>query len=547
MSYLPHSFHRFNTRFISIAALCCLLVFPVLWIASYGEAARTSSGRSSASTLARKGGDKHTSIIRFIDPSLAPQSFGIVLTPVNGPFNGSIGISHHQPTNKVLSSTFSPSGQPHNFELIAADGSRTGFTNVAGISGELRIATARDDGQGISLGGFAPGEVFTGTDVAGVIARIKADGFSIQNPWVILPAEAGLNGGLHVDRTGVFGGDLIAVTTAGSVWRISASGQPTMLANLGTRLEGVTVVPNDIDAYGPWAGKVLTGAKDEGVVYAIDADGVTTSYNLGINPEDIIVIPAHENFYGVDPAGQKIWGAEANAFATIIGDVLVAQEAPGTLSRVHWNGVEFEISQIAAVTQWKQISFSPAGIAPIAAARQVFDKIAIVRHAPAINSGRVEGALWQLTGEATTLDGTDVITSDLLVPGTPAVSVSGSANYQGTIAGAEDTQPSGYPITITGNATLRHLITRTSPIQLEVVQTPPAPTGTRDVVLSQTSQSAGDFATLRNLTLIGRAGAVAVPPGTYGAFAAGSHNAFVFGVANSTTPTVYNLESLSLT
>lgn len=547
MSYLPHSFRRFNTRFISIAALCCLLVFPVLWIARYGEAARTSRGRSSASALARKGGDKHTSIIRFVDPSLAPQSFGIVLTPVNGPFNGGIGISHHQPTNKVLSSTFSPSGQPHNFELIAADGSRTGFTNVAGISGELRIATARDDGQGISHGGFAPGEVFTGTEVAGVIARIKADGSAIQDPWVVLPDEAGLSGGLHVDRTGVFGGDLIAVTTTGGVWTVSASGQATPLANLGTRLEGVTVVPNDLDAYGPWAGKVLTGATEQGVVYAIDSQGVTTTYNVGINPEDIIVIPAHENFYGVDPAGQKIWGAEANAFAGMIGDVLIAQEAPGTLSRVHWNGVEFEISQIAAVTQWKQITFSPAGIAPIPSATQIFDKIAIVRHAPSINSGRVEGALWQLTGEATTLDGTDVITSDLLVPGTPTVSVSGSPKFEGTIAGAGDTQPSNYPITITGNATLRHLITRTSPIQLETVNPPPTTAGTRDVILSAASQSAGDFSTLRNLTLIGRAGNVEVPPGTYGAFASGSHNAFVFGVANSTAPTVYNLESLSLT
>ena len=544
MSHLSHSSHPFNIRFIVIVTLCCLLGIPCLWIASRGEIARTSNGRS----IAKNGGDKHTSVIRFLNPALATQSFGIVLTPVNGPFNGSIGISHHQPTNKVLSSTFYPSGQPHNFELIAADGSHTAFTNVAGISGELRLATARDDGQGISLGGFAPGEVFTGTGVAGVIARIKANGSSIQNPWVVLPDETGLlSGGLHLDRTGVFGGDLIAVTTIGSVWRISASGQATQLANLGTPLAGVTVVPNDFDAYGPWAGKILTGAKEQGLVYAIDPQGLTTSYNFQINPEDIIIIPAHENFYGVDPAGQKIWGAPANAFANIIGDVLIAQETPGTLSRVHWNGFEFEVSQIAQATQWKQITFSPAGIAPILPVAQVYDKIAVVRHAPAINSGRVEGALWQLTGEATTLDGTDVITSDLLVPGTPTVAVSGSANYGGTIAGFEDTQPAGYPITITGNATLRHVITRTNPIQLETIGMPPSPAGTRDVTLSQPNQSAGDFATLRNLTLVGRAGAIAVPPGTYGAFEAGSHNAFVFGVANSTTPTVYNLESLSLT
>src|SRR6185369_13546095 len=106
----------------------------------------------------------------------------------------------------------------------------------------------------------------------------------------------------------------------------SASGQATRVADLGTRLEGVTVIPNDVDAYGPWSGKILTGAKEQGLVYAIDAQGITTSYNFNLNPEDIIVIPAHENFYGVDPAEQKIWGAPANAFASVIGDVLIAQE-----------------------------------------------------------------------------------------------------------------------------------------------------------------------------------------------------------------------------
>jgi RHS repeat-associated protein len=562
MSRLSRSSHSFNIRFISVMALCYLLAFPPFWIASYGGAATTlkaaaSSGSAtplpsrktgSAESRAKIGGDGHTNVIRVLEPPLAIQSFGIVLTPVNSPFNGKIGISHHQPTNKVLSSTFYPSGQPHNFELVAADGTQTGFSNVAGISGELRIATARDDGQGMSLGGFTPGEVFTGTSVPGVIARITADGSSIQNPWVILPDESGLlNGGLHLDRTGVFGGDLIAVTTVGRVWRISASGQATQIANLDTRLEGVTVVPNDPDRYGPWAGKILTGAKEQGLVYAIDPQGVTTSYQFGINPEDITVIPAHENFYGVDPGEQKIWGAPANAFSSIIGDVLIAQESPGTLSRVHWNGIEFEVSQIAQVTQWKQITFSPAGIAPIPPVRQIYDRIAVVRHAPAIDSGRVEGAVWQLTGEATTLDGTDVITSDLLVPGTPTVTVSGSPNFEGTIQGTENAQPAGYAVAISGNATLRHLITRTDPIQLETVAAPPAPAGTRDVTLNNAGQNAGDWTTLRNLTLSGRAGAVTVPPGTYGAFASGSHNAFVFGVANLTQPTVYNLESLSLT
>lgn len=544
---------RTKIRFVMASALLYLLILPPpLWNADYlGYSAKSrAASLFTEQTTSRKPfanpKEVSRSTIRFLGP-LASQSFGIVLTPVNTSFNGHVGIDHHQSTNKVLSSAFSPSGLPNNFELIADNGAHGGFSNVAGISGALRIATARDDGHGTSLGGFQPGEVVAGTSVAGIIARIVADGASIQNPWVSLPDEYGfLDGGLHIDRTGVFGGDLIAATTTGGVWRIAASGQATQIVNLNTRLEGVVVVPDDQDKYGPWAGKILTGAKTQGLIYSIDPQGVATSYPFGGNVTDLRIIPAHENFYGIDSVEQKIWGAPAAAFSGMIGDVLIAQDTPGTLSRVHWNGAEFEVSQIAEVAQWKQIAFSPAGIAPIPEVEQVHDKIAIVRHAPEIDSGRVEGSLWQLTAESLSLNGTDVITSDLLVPGTPTVTVTGSPNFEGIIEGTQSTQPTGYTVAIGGNATLRHLITRTDAIQLEAVSDPPAPIGTRDVTINSASETAGDWTTVRNLTISGRAGAVAVPPGTYGAFATSGRNAFVFGIANSTQPAVYNLESLSL-
>src|SRR6185436_799115 len=100
--------------------------------------------------------------------------------------------------------------------------------------GALRIAAARNDGFGMSLGGFQPGEVVTGTSVAGVIARISADGSSVRNRWVTLSGETGSVGGLHFDRTGVFSGDVIVVTSTGRVWRIKNSGKATQIANLNT-------------------------------------------------------------------------------------------------------------------------------------------------------------------------------------------------------------------------------------------------------------------------------------------------------------------------
>jgi RHS repeat-associated protein len=483
--------------------------------------------------------------VAAIEP--ATEEFGVVLTPLSTAFTGHVGIEHHQPLRKLVVSSNNPSGMPNNFESLDADGTHRPYSNVAGIPGGLKIATSRDDGTGMSLGGFHPGELFSGTGVPGVIARVAADGATVQNPWVTLADETGLEGGLFIDRTGVFGGDLIVVTSSGGVWRVTSAGVATRIANLDTPLEGVTTVPNDVANYGPWAGKILVGAKTQNALYAIDTQGASTSYLIGVSPQDIRIIPAHENFYGIDPAGNKIWGAPDDSFAGIIGDILIAQGSPGVLMRVSWNGSAFEAGQIAQVASWKQITFSPAALSQIEGVKQFYDKIAVVRHAPELNSGRVEGALWQLLPENLALDGTDVVTSDLLVPGTPTVSLgSGNPTFGGVIEGVESTQPTGYSITISNNAHLRHVITRTNPISLMPILAPPAPSGTRDVSLTNIGESIGDPATLRHLSISGKAGAVVVPPGTYGRFTASGHTAFVLGVEGTTVPTLYNLEELLL-
>ncbi|HEX5832967.1 MAG TPA: hypothetical protein VFY34_03895, partial [Pyrinomonadaceae bacterium] len=475
------------------------------------------------------------------------EEFSVVLTPLTTAFSGHAGIEHHQTLRRVVVSANNPTGMPLNFESIDEDGTHRPYSNIAGLTGAGKIATARDDGTGLSLGGFTPGELFTGTGVPGVIARVAANGATVQNPWVTLPGETGLEAGLFVDRTGVFGGDLIAVTTTGGVWRISSAGVATRVSDVGTPLEGVTTVPNDVANYGPWAGKILAGAKTQNAVYAIDAQGASTSFAIGISPQDIRLISAHENFYGVDPASGKIWGAPDDAFAGLIGDILIAQGSPGVLLRASWNGSEIEVAEIAEVSSWKQITFSPAALSEVAGVKQVYDKIAVVRHAPEIDSGRVEGALWQLLPESLALDGTDVITSDLLVPGTPVVTVgTGNPSFDGVMQGVESTQPSNYSISISNNAHLRHVITRTNPISLMPIPLPPATAGTRDAALSNEGETIGDPATLRHLSISGKAGAIVVPPGTYGKFSAIGHTAFVLGVEGATVPSVYNLEELSL-
>lgn len=493
-------------------------------------------------------GNLAAGLVTHVNAVLTPQeNWSVVLTPLGTEFRDHTGLDYHQPSKKLIVSANSPSGAPHNFELLAADGGHFTFSNVLGFGGEVLVAAARDGGQSASAFGFQPGTLFTTNGAPGAVARISPDGAAVQNPWVTLPAEEGEVTGLHVDGSGVFGGDLLVVTAGGGVWRVNSAAVPTRLAQLGTRLAGAAVVANDPDRYGPWAGRVLVGAPEQASVYALNAQGEADSLAVGVSPQDIDIVPAHENFFAVDGADRKLLGAPEGAFAGIIGDILVTQKSPGVVSRLRWDGVAFSVAELAHAAEFGQVAFSPAGVAPIPAVRQAYEKIAVVRHAPLLDSGRVEGALWQLAPESVLLDGTDTITSDLLLPGTPAVSATESSTYGGTVEGTEAPQPSGYAVTIKGRAELRHVVTRTDPITLENISFPPAPAGTRDVQLRKASDATGDPATLRHLEVTGNAGSVAVPPGTYGRFSVGGRNTLVLGVAGSAEPTVYNLEELTLT
>ena len=178
--------------------------------------------------------------------------------------------------------------------------------------------------------------------------------------------------------------------------------------------------------------------------------------------------------------------------------------------------------------------------------QEVSLEAAIVRHAPTLNSGRIEGSLRQLTGEDTTLNGNLVITSALLVPGTPQVQLNGNPQLGGTVQGTGSAEPSGYRIRINGNVRIGRLVTRTDPIPMPGVDPPPSSTGTRDVVLNNSGQNPGNFATIRDLTLNGNVGNIAVPAGTYRNFTANGNNGFILGIAGSVQPSVYNLNKITL-
>lgn len=172
--------------------------------------------------------------------------------------------------------------------------------------------------------------------------------------------------------------------------------------------------------------------------------------------------------------------------------------------------------------------------------------LALVKQRPVLNSARVEGSLQQMLGQNVSLNGSTTVSGDLLVPGTPSVILNGSPNYGGTIDGTGSTTPTGYTIVLNGNPTLGHVVRRTDPVPLPTVSAPATPTGTRNVTIRNPSQGAGDWTTVRNVTLLSGAGQVPVPAGVYGNFTAQGASGFTLGVTGTSEPTVYHFQSLTL-
>jgi hypothetical protein len=172
--------------------------------------------------------------------------------------------------------------------------------------------------------------------------------------------------------------------------------------------------------------------------------------------------------------------------------------------------------------------------------------VALVRHAPLLNSSVVEGSIQQMLGEDVTLAGSSAFTGDLLVPGTPTVVLNNNPNYGGTLDGSGSLSPSNYLVTLNGGTSLGHVIRRTDPVSLPTVNAPAAPTGTRTVTINNGNQTVGDWNTIRNLTVNSNLGQIPVPAGTYGDFTAKGGSGFTVGVPGAQIPSIYSFQSLTL-
>jgi GH35 family endo-1,4-beta-xylanase len=223
--------------------------------------------------------------------------------------------------------------------------------------------------------------------------------------------------------------------------------------------------------------------------------------------------------------------------------VTVVTEPPGLAVVVTYDGATTPPTAPGAYAVVATVN--DANYVGVATGTLVITTTALVRHAPVLN-GRLDGSLQLLLPEGVTLNGGALVSGDLLVPGTPIVRLNGRPAYEGTLDGDGAEAPSGYAVTLNGGATLRHVVRRTDPVALPTVSAPLAPTATRDIVLNTPGQDPGDFATLRNVTLNGNVGVVAVPPGRYGTFVVNGHSGLTLGVAGTTEAAVYDLQGLAL-
>lgn len=314
-------------------------------------------------------------IPNYIDPRNDGPPPMIKLIGISTPFNTPIGIDFHENTTSlVLSVNYGTGGVPQNFERILLDGTNASFSTYSGLTDEVKIATARSNNPA----GIAVGTLFTGNGIDGQIVKISPDGSVITNPWVDLPMTGNglMRGSLYVDRTGLYAGDLIVATTTGEVWRINPSTTAaSRIAAVGVHFEGMITVPNIPVRYGPLAGKIIAGAENEGLLWAFDAQGNSTTYNLAVAVEDIDLVTPKENFFGINFGTSRLLGATAKNMEPMIGDIILTQEnvTPGTsgLFRLQWTGTALQAVAIpldptsAPVGQWEHVTMAGAGVGEI--------------------------------------------------------------------------------------------------------------------------------------------------------------------------------------
>ena len=284
-------------------------------------------------------------------PSNASKSDGVARMEtrrVSADLAGARLLTHHAPTNNLIVSN----GDPERIDMFA-DANRSEFISKHNATAKSIASVRSDDAD------FDIGTVFLGFD-RGTIIRVSADGS--KSTQITIPQElSAFDGGMVVDESGLFGGDLIAITGGGRIWRVGSGGESSLFAYLGANAKGTIILPIDAERYGPLSGSLLVGAAERKGIYVIDSQGRSSFFPLENVAGDIDVIRENENYYAATRDGE-LFTIGSGAFAGRAGDVLVTSADSNSLTALHWNGSGFEAATFEIDENAGQAVFSPMAV-----------------------------------------------------------------------------------------------------------------------------------------------------------------------------------------
>lgn len=404
---------------------------------------------------------------------------------------------------------FPPVGQ--TLEATSAAGATASYSATAldVVSGHVPVAFSIDSGSTFPLGSTTV--VASTIDAAGNATSAVFSIVVVDTTAPVITAPANI----VLEATGASGA--IATFSASALDIVSGNVAVSFSKSSGSvfALGATAVVLTATDV----AGNTSTAAFN---VTVID----TTAPTITV-PEDIVI------------DSSTVMGATAtySASATDIVDgalTVTLSKASGTIFPIGTTVVTATVADAAGNTATK--TFSVTVRAPAAA---------LVNQISGMN-GTINGSIQQRTNHGVTLNGGAAITGELLAVGTPATRLNGKPAFGGSVDSTGSTNPSGYTITLNGNARLGKLVRRFDAIAMPIVAAPSNPTGSRSVNVNRSADPIGAWSTLRNLTLNGNVGSVTVPAGVYGNFTANGGSGFTLGVAGATTPSVYHFQNLTL-
>lgn len=200
---------------------------------------------------------------------------------------------------------------------------------------------------GVSLGqaGFPTADVYAGSQANSSIYHY-ANGGGTPSLFATLPSTAGVVRQIFFDPGSSFGGNMLVTTSSGQIYKVDATGTPTLLANIGEDTEGMDIAPS---SWGSYAGDLMVASEGSGSLRLVSPSGTVTVVNSrGSFPgaETVSAIPTNldptnplEGFYVANYA-TNIQFAAGGQFVTqgILGDVIVTDEFGGSTAwDLHFN------------------------------------------------------------------------------------------------------------------------------------------------------------------------------------------------------------------